>query len=264
MLSEDRLNRSPILKALSTISNTGARTLLMGGQACVFYGAAEFSRDLDLLVLVDAVNFERLRLALAHLLAEPIAVPVTVPPLNSEYLLRGHAFHFRCHHPDVAGLRIDIMAVLRDGSQFDELWQRRTTLEIDGVVIDLLSIEDLVRAKQTQRDKDWPMVARLVERRYLAIDGAPSENELHFLFRELRTPDLLLEAAERYPDVATELASKRPAVNAALNGDRDEVSRALNAEEEEARDRDRAYWEPLKRELEQFRHERRPHTPASI
>ena len=28
----------------------------MGGQACVFYGAAEFSRDLDLFVLADATN----------------------------------------------------------------------------------------------------------------------------------------------------------------------------------------------------------------
>jgi len=27
------------------------RALLMGGQACVFYGAAEFSRDTDLLIL---------------------------------------------------------------------------------------------------------------------------------------------------------------------------------------------------------------------
>ena len=26
----------------------------MGGQACVFYGAAEFSRDTDLLILADA------------------------------------------------------------------------------------------------------------------------------------------------------------------------------------------------------------------
>jgi len=32
------------------------RALLMGGQACVFYGAAEFSRDTDLLLLSDADN----------------------------------------------------------------------------------------------------------------------------------------------------------------------------------------------------------------
>lgn len=36
----------------------------MGGQACVFYGAAEFSRDLDLLILAGADNLARLASAL--------------------------------------------------------------------------------------------------------------------------------------------------------------------------------------------------------
>ncbi len=36
------------------------RALLMGGQACVFYGAAEFSRGTDLAVLAEA-ELERLR-----------------------------------------------------------------------------------------------------------------------------------------------------------------------------------------------------------
>ncbi|HEX5399433.1 MAG TPA: hypothetical protein VFY06_10340 [Verrucomicrobiae bacterium] len=54
------------------------RALLMGGQACVFYGAAEFSRDADFAVLAGAANLARLRKALAELRAEVIAVP----PLN--------------------------------------------------------------------------------------------------------------------------------------------------------------------------------------
>jgi hypothetical protein len=33
----------------------GVRCLLMGGQACVFYGAAEFSRDIDLALLADSI-----------------------------------------------------------------------------------------------------------------------------------------------------------------------------------------------------------------
>ena len=45
----------------------------MGGQACVFYGAAEFSRDTDLAVLADASNLSRLRKARAELQADPIA-----------------------------------------------------------------------------------------------------------------------------------------------------------------------------------------------
>ena len=39
------------------------RALLMGGQACVFYGAAEFSRDTDLAVLAEPGNLDRLRTA---------------------------------------------------------------------------------------------------------------------------------------------------------------------------------------------------------
>jgi len=51
------------------------RALLMGGQACVFYGAAEFSRDTDFAIVADAANLARLRKALAELQAAPIAVP---------------------------------------------------------------------------------------------------------------------------------------------------------------------------------------------
>jgi hypothetical protein len=35
---------NPIRKVLSSIEKRRVRALLMGGQACVFYGAAEFSR----------------------------------------------------------------------------------------------------------------------------------------------------------------------------------------------------------------------------
>jgi len=52
---------SPIRKALSTIRRHQVAHLLMGGQACVLYGAAEFSRDLDLAVLPDPANLDRLQ-----------------------------------------------------------------------------------------------------------------------------------------------------------------------------------------------------------
>jgi hypothetical protein len=43
----------PILKVPFSFQKTSARALLMGGQACVFYGGAEFSRDTDFAVLSD-------------------------------------------------------------------------------------------------------------------------------------------------------------------------------------------------------------------
>jgi hypothetical protein len=49
-----------IHKVLSTFQNCGVRALLMGGQACVFYGAAEFSRDVDFAVVAEPENLDRL------------------------------------------------------------------------------------------------------------------------------------------------------------------------------------------------------------
>ena len=48
----------------------GVQCLLMGGQACVLYGAAEFSRDADFAVLTSPGNLDRLTNALHELRAE--------------------------------------------------------------------------------------------------------------------------------------------------------------------------------------------------
>ncbi len=52
---------SLIQKVLSTMAARQVLALLMGAQACVFYGAAEFSRDADVLVMADLENLERIK-----------------------------------------------------------------------------------------------------------------------------------------------------------------------------------------------------------
>ena len=126
--------------------------LLMGGQACILYGAAEFSRDIDLAVLPDEKNLDRLRKALADLRAEQVLFPA----LNRQNLLRGHACHFRCQAPDSEGLRIDIMSVLHGCQPFASLWKRRRTFSLPGIkTVAVMDLPDMVQAKKTQRDKDW-------------------------------------------------------------------------------------------------------------
>jgi hypothetical protein len=221
----------------------------MGGQACIFYGAAEFSRDLDLLTLADAINLANLARALDALDAEVIAVP----SLEEGHLLRGHAVHLRCRREDVAGLRIDLMSSLRGVAGFEELWSRRTTIEVADEPIDLLAMEDLVRAKKTQCDKDWPMIRRLVERSFFGRPTCATQEMVRFWLRELRTPELLVEVAGAHPELARAEAVLRPAIQAALSARQEEVSETLEAEEREERRKDREYWAPLKRELEDFR-----------
>ncbi len=244
---------NPIRKVLFTIRKHHVRSLLMGGQACVFYGAAEFSRDTDLAILADDENLARLREALEEL----EAVSIEVPSFEPAYLHAGHAIHFRCQHPDAAGMRVDIMSRMRGVDEFSALWERRTTFEMpDGLACDLLSLPDLVAAKKTQRDKDWPMIRRLVEAHHFAHRADPNSEQIAFWFRELRTSSLLTESTRTWPDVVSQCMSLRPLLRFAQSGDERALSLALEEERVE-RALDREYWLPLKHELEQLRRNRK-------
>ena len=212
---------NPILKVLSSIREHGVQGLLIGGQACVLYGAAEFSRDLDLVILLSPANLDRLHSLLSRLEGEVVAVP----PFAPDYLERGHFVHFRCGRSDVVGVRVDVATRLRGVPPFPELWERRQTFALPDVgPVDVMGLSDLVASKKTQRDKDWVM--------------------------------LLEEAAARHPAAAHEWRGRRPLLASAMSGDRGELERGLVAEMERERDANRAYWAPLRRELAELRRER--------
>ena len=249
---------NPIRKVLSSIRAHRVRALLMGGQACVFYGAAEFSRDTDFAILADTANLSRLRKALDELQAETIAVP----PFALKHLRRGHAILFRCQHPEARRMRVDVMSRMRGVDAFKNLWRRRATLQIPGgEKCDLLSLPDLVQAKKTQRDKDWPMIRRLIEADYFEHQSQAKPARVRFWFEQLRTPELLLELARRHPALCRRLTARRPLLIHAQLGKMDDCVRALIDEEASERRRDAEYWLPLRRELEKLRHRKRKPAP---
>jgi hypothetical protein len=229
----------------------------MGGQACVLYGAAQFSKDVDFLILASEFNFAGLRAALDELEASRIAVP----PFDPEVLARGHAVHFRCRAAGSEGLRIDVMTRLRDLADFDVLWGRRTTITLEAQVdIHLLSVQDLVEAKKTQREKDWPMISALVEGHYHSLHNDATPERIVFWLTESRTPERLIELVSRFPDDAATLQSERSLLRLAEPGKEVELREALDAEVRAEQEKDRLYWEPLKRELAEFRRAERQGT----
>ena len=222
----------------------------MGGQACVLYGAAEFSRDTDLAILASPANLERLQAALDDLQARVIAVP----PFEARYLRRGHAVHFRCEDPEVQGMRIDVMTRMRGVAPFSTLWHRRTSIDLaGGTRCEVMALPDLVQAKKTQRDKDWPMVRRLLEAHYFEHRDHATAARVRFWLRELRTPELLIEVAERSPTALAAQARRRPLLRHARPGREAELASSLSAEEAAERRADARYWAPLRAELERLR-----------
>ena len=253
-----------ILRVLSTIQTFDVRALLMGGQACVLYGAAEYSRDLDLAVLATHEALPALNAALNAMHATVIAVP----SFDVRYLERGHAVHFSIPDGSTSPLRVDIMSRLRGVDPFPLLWDRRTTVALphadrdQELLVDVMALPDLVAAKKTQRDKDWPMLRRLVDASYnaerdgVAGDGVVTDAQVMFWLAELRSPAFLEELVARYPEAAAR--STRDVVHAVVNGH--DVDAALATEQATIMAEDKAYWAPLRRELEQLRHDARKNT----
>ncbi len=155
-------------------------------------------------------------------------------------------------------MRLDVMTRMRGCHEFAVLWERRLTLQdADGTTYELLGIEDLVTAKKTQRDKDWPMIRRLVDAHYEEFRDNSNDDQIRFWLRESRTPDVLISLASRYPGLFREVLARRKLLGEALSGSRSAVQQELTREELAERKADETYWQPLKRELERLRSERK-------
>ncbi|MEW5907297.1 MAG: hypothetical protein AB1734_11060 [Elusimicrobiota bacterium] len=241
---------SPIFKVLSVFKKQKVKSLLIGGQACIAYGGAEFSRDSDFVVLASPGNLARLRKSLALLKAEP----VYFPPLTAENLAKGHASHFRCGAKGLEELRVDVMARLRGCEPFPRLWSRRHQIVIKGMgAINLISLEDLVSSKKTQRDKDWLMLTRLVENDIYVHKARGGASKARWWLAQSRVPETLIGLCEAYPAQARAVKTKRPLLSAAMKKDTGRLKTLLKKEEKLERDADIKYWTPLKKELEAMR-----------
>jgi hypothetical protein len=243
------LSQSQIYKVLSILKKHKVKALLIGGQAAILYGASEFSRDIDFAILLDQNNLHRIELALRELKAEQIYFP----SLQMEYLERGHACHFRCKLPEIYDFRVDIMGKLRGCEDFEVLWKRREIITVlSGINVNVISLSDLVQSKKTQRDKDWYMIKRLVEADILHSKKI-SKEKLEWWFMECRTPELLIDLANKYPIAAKKNSKKRPSVKYAIKADISKLSETITKEEKIERKKDVKYWAPLKKELEEMR-----------
>jgi hypothetical protein len=169
--------------------------------------------------------------------------------MGGQYLRRGHAVHFRCQDAEAAGMRVDVMTKMRGVAPFSNLWSRRTSITLpDGTRCEVMGLSDLVQAKKTQRDKDWPMVHRLIEAHYFQNREQATSAQVRFWLRELRTPELLVEAARRWPAAWNVQKRDRRLLANARPGHERRLTEGLLREEQAERPADARYWAPLKAE----------------
>src|SRR5436309_15920150 len=97
------------------------------------------------------------------------------------------------------------------------------------------------------------MIDALVEGHYRVLSHEPTPERIRFWLQESRTPQRLADLVQRFRSEARSSCDRRPLLQFALASDNDRLREALDAEVRAEQAKDRAYWAPLKAELEAFR-----------
>jgi predicted nucleotidyltransferase len=121
---------------LKILTEKGVRFLIVGGQAAIYYGVRRGTGDLDLLVEPTSQNGEKILKAFQHLNLQTNEIK---PKEFEQSLFLGLGFE-----PDA----VDILTIT-PGIDFQTSFNRATEIEDRGVKIKIISLEDLIKAKES-------------------------------------------------------------------------------------------------------------------
>lgn len=144
---------------LTTLQRHGVRFVLIGGQAARALGSPFMSFDLDVCYDRAPDNLVALAAALREVGATLRGLDEDVPFLLDERTLRnGDSFTF---NTDFGPL--DVLATPSGTRGYDDLVAGAQRLDLGGVVVDVVGIDDLIRMKRAaDRPKDRQAVEELI------------------------------------------------------------------------------------------------------
>ena len=196
------------------MAESKVRCLLIGGQACVIYGAKTSTVDLDITILTTARNVKNLLQALELLEAKPSPASV---PVKVELLARGHSLHYYCEKKGPDRIRFGILGKLPRLAPFEDLWKRRYECTFkSGIVVPILSIPDLIASKKTGRIKDAADITSLINSHYVMNHLDPDGLDIKLWLMEAREVDVIINFVKSYPTEARRLLKQRPLLKYAL------------------------------------------------
>jgi predicted nucleotidyltransferase len=116
---------------LALLGRHDVRFLVVGGYSVALHGHPRYTKDLDLWILADATNADRLLHALDAFGFGSLGLS------SSDFTTPGQVVQL-----GVAPARIDLLTSLT-GVDFDACWSRRVNVEVDGLRLPVISLDDL-------------------------------------------------------------------------------------------------------------------------
>lgn len=136
---------------LSLFSKHRVRYLVAGGYAVMYYSEPRYTKDLDVVVGTSAGEVERVVAALAEFGFPMTESQVEQLRMPNQMIVLG-----------VAPSRIDILNEL-SGVDFDQAWERRNLVVVDGIEAAFISRSDLIAAKRAAGRPQDMMDLKLLE-----------------------------------------------------------------------------------------------------
>jgi len=143
---------------LGRLADAGLEFVIVGGFAAVSHGSAYVTKDVDICVVLSEENITRLRVALKDLKPWHRMLPQKLSFLEEPPL--GQAVQNLYLQTDLG--MVDILSSVLGLGDFARLKQKAELLEVDGRKFHVISLEDLIVAKEAMgREKDMLTVKEL-------------------------------------------------------------------------------------------------------
>ncbi|MFC1810504.1 nucleotidyl transferase AbiEii/AbiGii toxin family protein [Patescibacteria group bacterium] len=153
-------------KIFKEFNKAKIKYLVVGGVAVNLHGYVRFTGDLDLLLLLEEKNLEKVEKVM-HKLGYSERLPVSVKSLQDEkqvksWLKEKNMRAFSFVPPKDNPLQIDI--VIEESLKFDKIVKDKVTKRIDNVSIPVVSIDQLIKMKRrADRQQDITDLEALIK-----------------------------------------------------------------------------------------------------
>ena len=136
---------------LARLADAAVPFVIVGGYAAVAHGSAYITKDVDICIVLSAENIERMRTALKDLQPHHRMTPQRLSFLD--FPPRGQPLNNLSLHTNLGV--IDILSSVLGVGDYEQLRENAEMVEVDGRQYPVISLEDLIKAKEAMgRDKD--------------------------------------------------------------------------------------------------------------
>jgi hypothetical protein len=130
---------------LGALARCDVDYLIVGGVAAQVHGRRRTTKDLDVMPAPDPENFKRLAAALLALDAHPVELGPAAPTPTAEQLAVAPVVPpLRTRHGELR-----ILNEIPGATAYDGMRARALTIELEGIAMRIVGVDDLIRMKQT-------------------------------------------------------------------------------------------------------------------